>query len=120
MARLIPDQMSKWFNTTYGFIMGIAAAALSIGVISAATVGIGIGSMALFVYLNSHALTNKCIDNTKKEFREKEGISSYEGVYVTLISVNKCRKKNGLSTLTEKEVKNGKKYPSTLDYLWQE
>ena len=107
--------MSKWYNTTYGFIMGIAAAALTISVVSATVAGIVIGSIALIVYTNSHTKANSCMRNTEIANNE---MPEYKGknVGLTLAQVNECRNDHGLSKLTVQQVKEGKKYPQFLDW----
>ena len=117
--RNAPTQMQKWFNTTYGFVMGIAAAALSIGVVSAAVVGIVIGSMAFIVYTNQHIVTNRCIANTKKAYIKQQKWDVTD-MWLPLEDVNTCRNKNGLSKLTKEKVIENKLYPRTLGNLWGE
>ena len=115
MARLIPAQMSKWYNTTYGFIMGIAAAALTISVISAATAGVVIGGMAFIVYVGSHMNANACMERT---MRINNSLPKNKDKYVgiSLEQANECRKKNSLSTLTLEDVREGSLYPEYLPW----
>ena len=118
MTRISPPaQMSKWFNTTYGFVMGIAAATLSIGVVSATTVGIVMGGVALTVYTNQHIMANKCIYNTKQAYIQEQKLDATD-VWLPLEDVNSCRNKNGLSKLTKEKVIEKKLYPQTRGNLW--
>ena len=105
-----PAQMSKWFNTTYGFVMGIAAAALSITVVSAAVVGTVIGTMAFVVYINSHMKANSCMRSTKNAMNEARPIG--KEVSLRIEQVNNCRKQHGLSMVTLEQVKKREEVPS--------
>ena len=112
--RNAPAQMQKWFNTTYGFVMGIAAAALSSAVVSAVTVGIVLAGMALIVYGSSLYQADRCMRlkqiELSKESDPQPGLS--------LEQVNECRKKNSLSTFSLQDVKEKKPYRSYLGWMW--
>ena len=106
--------MSKWFNTTYGLVMGITAAALSITVISAAVAGTVIGTMAFVVYINSHMKANSCMRSTKNAINEARPIG--QELSLRIEQVNNCREQHGLSMVTLEQVKKGKKYPEFLGW----
>ena len=109
-----PAQMSKWFNTTYGFVMGIAAAALSIAVVSAVAVGIALASMALIVYGSSLYQADRCMRLKQIELSTE----SDPQPGLSLEQVNECRKKNSLSTFSLQDVKEKKPYKSYLGWMW--
>ena len=120
MRKLFPavnsDQISKWFGTSYGFVLGIAAALLTVSTISL----LFVGSLFLIGYLYQEYITARkdinCIDRKIAERRAylfQEGRP--EAPYLDLQQVNICRKSVGLQPLTKEAVKTQDRYRKVLE-----